>query len=76
MAVTPDNSALLVAESNGRKLTAFDIPTDGSTSNQRVWAELNGRVHDGICLDAEGARLVRGSPHQALRARAPRRSGA
>jgi len=55
MAVTPDNSTLIVAESYGNKLTAFDIAADGSLSNQRVWADLDGGVPDGICLDAENA---------------------
>jgi sugar lactone lactonase YvrE len=53
--VTPDNSTLIVAESYANKLTAFDIASDGSLSNRRVWAELDGGVPDGICLDADGA---------------------
>ena len=53
MVVTPDNSTLIVAESFARTLTAFDIATDGSLSNRRVWAAEIGA--DGICLDAEGA---------------------
>jgi sugar lactone lactonase YvrE len=53
--VTPDNSTLIVAESYGNRLTAFDIAADGSLSSQRVWADLDGGVPDGICLDAEGA---------------------
>ena len=53
--VTPDNSTLILAESYGNRLTAFDIAADGSLSNQRVWADLDGGVPDGICLDAEGA---------------------
>jgi sugar lactone lactonase YvrE len=55
MAVTPDNSTLIVAGSYGRRLTAFDIADDGSLSNRRVWADLEDGVPDGICLDAEGA---------------------
>ncbi len=55
MAVTPDNSTLIVAESYGRKLTAFDIEVDGGLSNRRVWADLGDGVPDGICLDAENA---------------------
>jgi sugar lactone lactonase YvrE len=55
MAVTPDNSTLIVAESYAKKLTAFDIATDGGLSNRRVWADLDGGVPDGICLDAENA---------------------
>ncbi|MDQ4126805.1 MAG: SMP-30/gluconolactonase/LRE family protein [Actinomycetota bacterium] len=53
--VTPDNSTLILAESYGNRLTAFDIAADGSLSNRRVWADLDGGVPDGICLDAEGA---------------------
>ena len=52
MVVTPDNATLIVAESFARRLTAFDIGSDGSLSNRRVWAEVTG---DGICIDAEGA---------------------
>jgi sugar lactone lactonase YvrE len=55
MAVTPDNSTLIVAESYGKKLTAFDIAVDGSLLNRRVWAELGDGAPDGICIDAEGA---------------------
>jgi sugar lactone lactonase YvrE len=55
MAVTPDNATLILAESYGNKLTAFDIAADGSLSKQRVWADLDNGVPDGICLDAEGA---------------------
>ena len=40
MVVTPDNSTLIVAESYGNKLTAFDIAADGSLSNRRLWADL------------------------------------
>jgi sugar lactone lactonase YvrE len=53
--VTPDNSTLMLAESYANRLTAFDIAADGSLSNRRLWAELDGGVPDGICLDAEGA---------------------
>jgi sugar lactone lactonase YvrE len=55
MAVTPDNSTLICAESYGKRLTAFDITADGSLSNRRVWADLDDGVPDGICVDAEGA---------------------
>jgi len=55
MAVTPDNSTLIVAESYGKKLTAFDIAEDGQLSNRRVWADLKDGVPDGICIDAENA---------------------
>lgn len=55
MAVTADNSTLILAESYGNRLTAFDIAPDGGLSNRRVWADLDGGFPDGICLDAEGA---------------------
>ena len=51
--ITPDGGTLVVAETFGRRLTAFDIGDDGALSNRRVWAEL-GVPPDGICLDAEG----------------------
>jgi sugar lactone lactonase YvrE len=54
MVVTPDNSTLILAESYGNRLTAFDIEADGSLSNRRVWAQVEDHP-DGICLDAEGA---------------------
>jgi sugar lactone lactonase YvrE/truncated hemoglobin YjbI len=53
MAITPDNHTLIIAESHGRKLTAFDIADDGTLSNRRVWADLGTGVPDGICIDAE-----------------------
>lgn len=54
-AVTPDGGTLIVAETMGRRLSAFDIAEDGTLSNRRVYAELPGRAPDGIALDAEGA---------------------
>jgi sugar lactone lactonase YvrE len=55
MVVTPDNATLILAESYGNRLTAFDIAADGSLSNRRVWAHLDGGAPDGICLDADNA---------------------
>jgi sugar lactone lactonase YvrE len=55
MAITPDNRTLIIAESHGKKLTAFDIGSDGLLSHRRVWAELGNGVPDGICIDQEGA---------------------
>ena len=64
MAVTPDNSTLIIAESYGKRLTAFDIARDGSLSNRRVWADLAGGVPDGICIDAENAVWYADVPNQ------------
>jgi sugar lactone lactonase YvrE len=54
-AITPDGGTLIVAESLGRHLTAFDISPDGSLTNRRIYADCPGRGPDGICLDEEGA---------------------
>lgn len=51
--ITPDGRTMIVAESAGNRLSAFDLAADGTLSNRRVWAEL-GVPPDGICLDAEG----------------------
>src|SRR6516164_1130757 len=55
MAVTPDNATLIIAESHGKRLTAFDIAADGGLENRRLWADLGDGVPDGICLDADNA---------------------
>ena len=55
MAVTPDGRTLIVAESHGGRLAAFDIATNGSLSNQRVWADVGEGAPDGICCDGEAA---------------------
>jgi sugar lactone lactonase YvrE len=53
--ITPDGRTLIVGESFAARLTAFDVAPDGTLSNRREWARLEGAVPDGICLDAEGA---------------------
>lgn len=53
--ITPDGRTLIVAETFGHRLTAFDIQSDGSLSHRRLWAQLDGVYPDGICLDMEGA---------------------
>ena len=70
LAVLPDGATLIVAESYGNRLTAFDIAADGGLSNRRVWADLPGGYPDGICADAEDAVWYADVPEPALRARA------
>jgi sugar lactone lactonase YvrE len=53
--VTPDGRTLIVGETLGGVLTAFDIGADGALSGRRIWAPTWPYVPDGICLDAEGA---------------------
>jgi sugar lactone lactonase YvrE len=70
MALGSDDSVLIVAESFSNRMTAFDISSDGSLGEPRVWAQFGPPnptssvseamgaavvVPDGICLDAEGA---------------------
>jgi sugar lactone lactonase YvrE len=63
--LTDDGRTLIVAESGGSRLTAFDVGAEGALSGRRTFAELvpsaTGKPGvpvappDGICLDAEGA---------------------
>jgi len=53
--ITPDGSALIVAETLGQRLTAFRVADDGTLSGRRLFADVARRAPDGICLDAEGA---------------------
>jgi sugar lactone lactonase YvrE len=56
MVITPDGGTLIVAETMAHRLTAFDIRSDGSLLNRRVFAQLADDVNpDGIALDADGA---------------------
>lgn len=71
--VITDDRTLLVCETFGNRITAFDIAEDGSLGERRVWAEFGtpaplGALDaalaalvvapDGCCLDAEGALWV------------------
>ena len=68
--VITDDGVLLVDETFGNRITAFDLGQDGSLGNRRVWARFGelpadrdlekalGQLvvaPDGCCLDAEGA---------------------
>lgn len=81
----PDGKLLVVAETIGQRLTAFDVADDGSVRNRRTWADFGGPpdtdvladalvtarlAPDGICLDAEGAIWVADALfHRVLRVR-------
>jgi sugar lactone lactonase YvrE len=69
MAITPDGGTLLVDETLGNRITAFDLAADGSLSNRRAWAEFGALptgttteevigqltiAPDGCTLDADG----------------------
>jgi sugar lactone lactonase YvrE len=57
MVLTPDGRTLVVAESYGKRLSAFDVRPDGTLANRRTWAKFDekGVAPDGICMDADGA---------------------
>jgi sugar lactone lactonase YvrE len=54
MVITPDRTTLIVAESIGRRLTAYTIGADGSLSDRRIFADGLDGPPDGITLDAQG----------------------
>jgi sugar lactone lactonase YvrE len=53
--ITPDGRTLIVGETLGGALTAFDLAEDGTLGNRRLWASTWPRAPDGIALDREGA---------------------
>ena len=68
--ITPDGKTLIVGESFGARMTAFDIEADGNLSNRRLWAQLEGAIPDGCCIDAECALWVASPPtREVLRVR-------
>jgi sugar lactone lactonase YvrE len=58
LAITANGQALVVNDLLAGRIWAFDIALDGSLERQRVFADLDGRSPDGLCLDAEGAAWV------------------
>ena len=71
--VITEDGTLLVDETFGNRVTAFDIAADGSLANRRTWAKFGelpsereigkmiGQVvvaPDGCCLDADGAMWI------------------
>ena len=53
--ITDDGKTLIIGETRGARLSAFDIDDQGRLSNYRLWADIAPNVPDGICLDAAGA---------------------
>jgi sugar lactone lactonase YvrE len=53
--ITEDGATLIVAESVGRRLTAFSIDGNGDLGARRVFADGLDSPPDGITLDADGA---------------------
>jgi sugar lactone lactonase YvrE len=53
--ISEDEATLIIAESMGGRLTAFDRQADGTLTGRREWAALPGVAPDGICLCADGS---------------------
>ena len=75
MAITADGETLIVAESYGNRLTAYDIGQTGDLTRRRTWAEVGGDHPDGICIDCRRGRLVRRRGKPTLRPGARGRRG-
>jgi sugar lactone lactonase YvrE len=58
MVLLNDERVLVVAESIGKRLTAFDVGAGGELSNQREIAGTGECLPDGICADLDGNLLV------------------
>ncbi len=54
MVITPDGGTLIVAESLGRRLTAYRIDLAGNLHDRRIFADGLTAAPDGIALDADG----------------------
>ena len=55
MALSADGATLIVAETQGHRLTAFTVQADGSLTDRRVFAQLSeDKGPDGIALDTDG----------------------
>jgi sugar lactone lactonase YvrE len=54
MVISADRKTLIVAESTGRRLTAFTIGEDAGLSDRRTFADGLDGPPDGIAVDAEG----------------------
>ena len=51
MAITPDGSTLLVAETSASRVSSFAIARDGMLGARRTWADLGVARPDGVGLD-------------------------
>jgi len=54
LAITPDGTGLIVAESTARRLTLFPLHDDGGLGARRVFADGLAGPPDGLAIDAEG----------------------
>jgi sugar lactone lactonase YvrE len=68
--ITPDGRTLIVGESMGHRYRAFEIASDGSLDEGRVWADLGDLSPDGCSMDAdEGIWFANAFTNQVIRTR-------
>ena len=53
MAFSPDEKVLYVSDTNGKVVYAFDVQSDGTITNRRIFVNLSG-YPDGIKVDVNG----------------------
>lgn len=53
MAITPEGTRLIVAETFANRLTSFDIDAHGNLSNRALLCDLKNHAPDGLCIDQE-----------------------
>ncbi len=53
--ILPGGDVLIIAETWGHRLSAFNFNPDGTLSDRRLFADMGEYGPDGICLDQEGA---------------------
>ncbi len=71
MAVGPDGTTLVVAESHASLLTSFTITDSGDLVDRRVFAEIPGSAPDGICFAADETVWYADVPNRRCRRVAP-----
>ena len=71
--LTADGRTLIVVETLGRRLTAFDVADDGSISGSRLWAALDATRPGRHLHRRRGRRVARGLRRRPFRAHRRRR---
>ena len=62
LAFSPDESKLYIADSNDKRILVYELETDGSLSNGKIFVTLSGYANpDGLSVDSEGDLFVAGS---------------
>lgn len=66
LALTPDRSHVVVAESHAGRLSAFELLERGGLGERRTWAEVPGSAPDGIAMAPDGTCWYADVPNRAV----------